>query len=288
MDAGYPVDKATSMKAALEAVGREPPDVVLASARLDRKAGLNVLRRLKETAPETEVIVMVDTDSRATMSYLSAGASDILPENSDKIHLLLVLERAFSRIQSRSQDASRLRSGVDAMFQERLGEALESERFIAVNQVLDNISLFIERISEEVEGGVKYFDQMPYLVSVHDRSLIIVSANAAYRKLLGNKIGNNSWEVYQERWASADECPVGLTFRSEQVGEVKAVIKYRSGLRVPVIVHTAPIYNNDGEIELVLEVAAGVRDVRRLKTELQQTQQRYQQLFDAVPVISPC
>ena len=288
MDAGYPVDKATSMKAALEAVGREPPDVVLASARLDRKAGLNVLRRLKETAPETEVIVLVDTDSRATMSYLSAGASDILPENSDKIHLLLVLERAFSRIQSRRQDASRLRSGVDAMFQERLGEALESERFIAVNQVLDNISLFIERISEEVEGGVKYFDQMPYLVSVHDRSLIIVSANAAYRKLLGNKIGNNSWEVYQERWASADECPVGLTFRSEQVGEVKAVIKYRSGLRVPVIVHTAPIYNNDGEIELVLEVAAGVRDVRRLKTELQQTQQRYQQLFDAVPVISPC
>jgi len=283
MDAGYPVDKATSMKAALEAVGREPPDVVLASARLDRKAGLNVLRRLKETAPETEVIVLVDTDSRAAMSYLSAGASDILPENSDKIHLLLVLERAFSRIQSRRQDASRLRSGVDAMFQERLGEVLESERFIAVNQVLDNISLFIERISEEVEGGVKYFDQMPYLVSVHDRSLIIVSANAAYRKLLGNKIGNNSWEVYQEPWASADECPVGLTFRSEQVGEVKAVIKYRSGLRVPVIVHTAPIYNNDGEIELVLEVAAGVRDVRRLKTELQQTQQRYQQLFDAVP-----
>jgi len=282
-DSGYPPEMAGSMTASLESVHRQPPDVAFVSARLDRKAGFNVLRRIKQTAPETEVVVLVDAGCRSAMSYLSAGASDILPENSEKIYLLLVLDRAIGRIQSRRQRLSWGRAGVDTLFQERLGEALESERFIAVNQVLDNISLFIERISEEVEGGVKYFDQMPYLVSVHDRSMTIVSANAAHRKLLGNKIGKPSWEIYQEPWASPDECPVGVTLRSEQVMEVKAVITYRSGLRVPVIVHTAPIYNNDGEIELVLEVAAGVRDVRRLKTELQQTQQRYQQLFDAVP-----
>ena len=61
------------------------------------------------------------------------------------------------------------------------------------------------------------------------------------------------------------------------------MVKYRSGLRVPVIVHTAPIYNNDGAIEMVLEVSAGTRDVRRLSKELRQSQQRYQQLFNAVP-----
>ena len=36
---------------------------------------------------------------------------------------------------------------------------LEDERFITVNQVLDNISLIIEQISDEDEGGVKYFTQ---------------------------------------------------------------------------------------------------------------------------------
>jgi len=282
-DSGYLVETASSMKGALEAVRQQPPDVVFASARLDRKAGFNVLRRLKQTATETEVIMVVHADGETALSYLMAGASDLLPEHTEKSGVLLVLERAINRIHFRRQPFQGDRSGVDAHFRERLSEALESERFIAVNQVLDNISLFIERISEEVEGGVKYFDQMPYVVSVHDRKMIIVSANAAYRKLLGNKIGRNSWEIYQEPWASPEDCPVGVTLRSEQIQEVKAVVIYRSGLQVPVIVHTAPIYNNDGEIELVLEVAAGVRDVRRLKTELQQTQQRYQQLFDAVP-----
>ena len=282
-DAGYPVESARSMTAALESIRRQPPDVVFASARIDRKAGFNVLREIKQTATDTEVIVMADAGGEVALSYLASGASDVVPEDAEKSMIHLVLDRAIGKIQSRRRPLSGDRSGVDALFRERLGEALESERFIAVNQVLDNISLFIERISEEVEGGVKYFDQMPYFVSVHDRSMTIVSANAAYRKLLGNKIGRSSWEIYQEPWASPDECPVGLTLRSEQVQEVKAVVTYRSGLRVPVIAHTAPIYNNDGEIELVLEVAAGVRDVRRLKTELQQTQQRYQQLFDAVP-----
>jgi PAS domain S-box-containing protein len=54
-------------------------------------------------------------------------------------------------------------------------------------------------------------------------------------------------------------------------------------LHVPVIVHTAPVYNNDGEVELVLEVSAGTQDVQQLRDELQNTQQRYQLLFDAVP-----
>jgi signal transduction histidine kinase len=52
---------------------------------------------------------------------------------------------------------------------------------------------------------------------------------------------------------------------------------------VPVIVHTAPIYNDDGAVKLVMEVSAGTRDIGRLKEDLRNTQQRYQLLFDAVP-----
>jgi len=162
-------------------------------------------------------------------------------------------------------------------------EILEDERFITVNQVLDNISLIIEQISDEVEGGVKYFTQMPYFVSVHDRRQNVLIINAAYRKLLGNKVGAKSWEIYRAPWATAEDSPVGKTLQTEQVQETRAVVKYRSGIRVPVIVHTAPIYNNDGAVELVLEVSAGTRDVRRLRKELRKSQQRYEQLFNAVP-----
>ena len=49
------------------------------------------------------------------------------------------------------------------------------------------------------------------------------------------------------------------------------------------MVHTAPIRNRDGEVELVLEMAADLTEVSRLQEELISCQQRYQQLFDAAP-----
>jgi PAS domain S-box-containing protein len=52
---------------------------------------------------------------------------------------------------------------------------------------------------------------------------------------------------------------------------------------VPVIVHTAPIFNDDGEIEMILEVLAGSKEIDHLAEEITTTQQRYQQLFDAAP-----
>ena len=49
------------------------------------------------------------------------------------------------------------------------------------------------------------------------------------------------------------------------------------------IVHTSPIRNKAGEVELVLEISADATEVKRLQEELRTTQQRYQQLFDEVP-----
>jgi PAS domain S-box-containing protein len=51
----------------------------------------------------------------------------------------------------------------------------------------------------------------------------------------------------------------------------------------PVIVHTAPIRNSDGELELVIEISADSSEVTRLQEELRTSRQRYQQLFDEVP-----
>ena len=52
---------------------------------------------------------------------------------------------------------------------------------------------------------------------------------------------------------------------------------------MPVIVHTAPIRNQEGDVELVVEISADITEVKRLREELVRTQQRYQQLFDEVP-----
>ena len=61
-------------------------------------------------------------------------------------------------------------------------------------------------------------------------------------------------------------------------------MRYASGARVPVLVHTAPIYDNNGEVALVLEVFAGTQELDKLARQIMSTQQRYAQLFDAVPL----
>jgi PAS domain S-box-containing protein len=167
--------------------------------------------------------------------------------------------------------------------EQQYSRRLETERFLTVKQIVDKLSTFIGQIARDVEGGVRYFNEIPYFVAIHDRLGQVLAANRPYRVLLGGRAGDPSCLVYEGRSGAADECPVGRTLRTGNAQESREILRYRSGAQVPVIVHTAPIYNNDGEAELVLEVSAGTQDVEQLRGELCNTQQRYQLLFDAVP-----
>ena len=271
--AGFDLRLISDPEAAIAAARDSRPSKILigGSSAIDAPA---VVRRIAAGGHPSQIYAVASND--AAIDCYENGAEAVFPH----CHSEAALSALVSRIAQSPPVVEQDGQGRD--FQ-RVQAMLEDERFIAVNQVLDNISLIIEQISDEVEGGVKYFTQMPYFVSVHDRNQNVIIANAAYRKLLGNKIGRKSWEIYRGPWANPDDCPVGKTLQTEQVQETRAVVKYRSGLRVPVIVHTAPIYSNDGSLEMVLEVSAGTRDVRRLSKELRRSQQRYQQLFNAVP-----
>ena len=272
--AGFTIQRAVDPKEAPAAAKEFSPAKILIDARSGAFDAPALVRRLLAGGARAEVVVIAAGESAAAC-YLSGAAAVFESVDGESAISALV-----ARLGRSPAEPALHRPPAE---NRPVNEILEDERFITVNQVLDNISLIIEQISDEVEGGVKYFNQMPYFVSVHDRRQNVLIINAAYRKLLGNKVGAKSWEIYRTPWASAEDCPVGKTLQTEQVQETRAVVKYRSGLWVPVIVHTAPIYNNDGAVELVLEVSAGTRDVRRLSKELRKSQQRYEQLFNAVP-----
>jgi signal transduction histidine kinase len=76
---------------------------------------------------------------------------------------------------------------------------------------------------------------------------------------------------------------VAKTFETGSGQRAKEMVRYRDGGELPVIIHTAPIRNGVGELELVLEIAADISEVNRLQEQLRATQQRYQMLFDEVP-----
>jgi signal transduction histidine kinase len=124
---------------------------------------------------------------------------------------------------------------------------------------------------------------MPCFVSIHNSKLEVVAANQLCQKRLGIKIGSGSEEIYKGYDQAPDACPAGKTFKKGVGLQLKEIIKYKDGQQLPAMVHTAPIRNSSGKMELVLEISADISEVNRLRKQLQTTQRRYQQLFDEVP-----
>jgi len=162
-------------------------------------------------------------------------------------------------------------------------QRVATERFLGIRQVVDKLSAFISMVATDVQGGIKYFNELPYFVSIHSNDCQVLAANNTYTKYLGNRIYKNSWGIYSGKRATRSGCPVGRALKAIEVRSTRALVRYKSGARVPVTVHTAPIYDDNGHVSLVLEVFAGTKEIEKLAAEIKTTQQRYAQLFDAVP-----
>ena len=277
---GYRVEETGDAAGTLAQITASQPQVVIAGSGFPDRDVDALVREIKRRFRDVEILVLVDEPWVVEdLKELAAGflVKPFNPHLLD-VHILRACERSSQRRRLRE-----LPKQVTARVEKRCANRLETERFVTVKQIVDKLSTFIGRIARDVEGGVRYFNEMPYFVSIHDRQGRVLAANRPARLLLGRRVGDDSWAVFDGGSGTAENCPVGRTLRTLSALESRETLRYRSGAKVPVIVHTAPIYNNDGEIELVLEVSAGTHDVAHLRDELQSTQQRYQLLFDAVP-----
>lgn len=223
--------------------------------------------------PYTAVAVVAGRDALPrTAADFRESATEFLPLPAEPLALRLVLRR-----RRRVLGAVASPNGEDRV------DRVARERFVAVQQIVDKMAAFIAQIAAEAQGGVRYYNELPYFVSIHNARGELLAANPAYRKHFGSPLPRYSWEVYSGKRATARMCPVGRTIRSGEVATTRAVVRYQSGLPVPVIVHTAPVYDEAGHVALILEVFAGSQELERLAREIQTTQQRYQHLFEAVP-----
>lgn len=277
---GYRVMVAADRAGALQAVSTAIPTVALVDGELPDVDLQRFLRAIKRHSRHSQVLVLTDrVEVMERLRRLADGfVGTVLPAVALEAMVRGACDRVDLRRRLRTQPA-RTERRIEKMMRARV----ETERFLAVKQIVDKLSTFIGRISRDVEGGVRYFNEMPYFVSIHDRRARVLAANRPYRALLGGKAGEGSWRIYDGVAGEPGECPVSRTLRAAEAQESREVLRYRSGVNVPVIVHTAPIYDNDGEVELVLEIAAGTQDIARLQEDARHAQQRYQLIFDAVP-----
>jgi transcriptional regulator with PAS, ATPase and Fis domain len=170
---------------------------------------------------------------------------------------------------------------LEILVQEQAAQLINSERQAAVGQAMEGLSTVMRDIAGDLNTGINYFNELPCFVSINNRHHKIIAVNSLYQERLGDHAGQPSGSAYSDD--SSTESPVVETFATGKGTRRRAMVTYADGTRGPVMVHTAPIRDSRGDVELVVEIVADIGEVRRLQERLQSTQQRYQQLFDEAP-----
>ena len=273
-DSGFEVLTAENGLQALDIFRKEKPPIVLTDLRMPGVDGLELLRTIKSERPDTEVIMITGHgDMDLAIESLKLEATDFVTKPINDDVLAIALKRAQERIAMRRQ-LREYTENLENLVRRQTARLVEAERLAAIGQALEGISSAFRDMAGEVEGGVRFFNEMPCFVSIHDRELKVLAVNPLYRERLGDRVGGRSWEIYGERNAPASTCPVGRTFESGEAQRSRETIVYSDGHRWPAMVHTVPIRNSAGELQLVLEFAIDLSEVERLRQELQATQDR--------------
>jgi len=282
-DLGYEVVTAENGEEALRIIREIKPPIVLTDIRMPVMDGIELLCKIKQEHSEIEVIMLTGHgDMDLAIKSLKHEATDFITKPIKDEVLEIALKRAQERISMRRQLRD-YTEHLEDLVREKSAKLVEAERLIAVGQVVEGLSSAMRNIVKDLESGLTYFNEMPCFVSIHNSGHKVVATNQLYRARLGNRIGGNSWEIYADKAGSKENCPVGRTLSTAQGQRMRERVKHLNGGELPVIVHTAPIRNQEGEVELVLEMAADLAEVSRLQEDLMTCQHRFQLLFEAAP-----
>ncbi|MBU1042106.1 MAG: response regulator [Proteobacteria bacterium] len=286
-DMGYTVFEAASGDEALAVFERVRPPVILTDIRMPGMDGLELLRRIKEISPDTEVILATGHgDLEMAVAGLKLDACDFIAKPMGPEVLEVTLARAKAKIVMRER-VKNYTENLEVLVHQQADHLMDVERQCAVKGAVEGLTQLIGGVTGDVngdeKGGLGIFNGLPCLVSVQDGYQRIVSVNQLYRDRLGDRLGLPGYDIYAGDAGSEAGSPVGHTLSTGLGQKSRETIIGADGSRSAVMVHTAPVRGVDGEIDLVLELAVDAGEVQRLQDELRATRQRYQQLFDEAP-----
>lgn len=112
------------------------------------------------------------------------------------------------------------------------------------------------------------FNQVPCYITVQNRDMMIVEANDRFREDFGFSRGPNCHHAYKNRDDICEDCPVQKTFEDGGTHQRETIVTSKSGQQYNILVWTAPLFDEAGEIEHVLEVSTNITMVRELQDQL--------------------
>jgi signal transduction histidine kinase len=152
-DMGYEVLTAENGAAALRVFKAARPPIVLADIKMPEMDGIELLRRLKQMRPETEVIMITGHgDMDLAIKSVKYEATDFVTKPINDEVLEIALNRAQERIAMR-QKINQYTQNLEQLVRDKTRKLVEAERLAAVGQTVAGLSHAIKNITGGLKGG---------------------------------------------------------------------------------------------------------------------------------------
>jgi len=132
-------------------------------------------------------------------------------------------------------------------------------------------------------GVDRFFQRVPCYLSIQDRNLRIVRTNKLFRRHFGDRIGEHCYKVYKGTDEICDNCPVIKSFEDGLTHSTEETVVTKDGLKAHMIVYTTPVHDENGQISGVMEMSTDITRLKQLQEQIEEGQERFQNLFEGVP-----
>jgi signal transduction histidine kinase len=152
-DMGHHVCCAETGDQALEILADARPSIVLTDIKMPGMDGVSLLREIKRTYPDVEVIMMTGHgDMNLAVKSLKYRATDFITKPISAEALEIAIERADERISLRKQLRA-YTENLELLVEEKSRKLVEAERLAAFGEAIAGLAHTIKNISGGLTGG---------------------------------------------------------------------------------------------------------------------------------------
>ncbi|MEZ5360332.1 MAG: PAS domain-containing protein [Candidatus Zixiibacteriota bacterium] len=162
----------------------------------------------------------------------------------------------------------------------------EQGNIIGVMEMSTNITA-VTQLQKEIDARRKeykdLFDKVPCYLSVIDKTYTIQRVNRLFAQDFGGEPGKQCYSIYHHREDVCPDCHVARTFEDGKIHKTEKTVNKIDGTEARLLVYSSPIFDDDGNIISVMEMATDITEIKLLQRKIKQSEARYRQLFEGVP-----
>lgn len=147
----------------------------------------------------------------------------------------------------------------------------ESGAIVAVMEMSTDITEIKNLQKQHQESQELYrllFEEVPCYISIQDRDMRITRANRLHREMFGSAYGCKCHKVLKHRDEECIPCVVRESFKHGDINQREEVVRSKDGKQRYVLVTAAPVRDENGEINRVIEMSADITSLRELQDKL--------------------